>query len=209
MANTIKKTVTTTTKKEYENKIKDLEEKLSMIMSKLEDNKPKNEERSDDMNRWVKIIHLQQLAPSLTTHVQLSTRVIDFNRFGEERNLRFNEFEEIISKYKSFFDSDILCLSSVDADLADRYELKTEKDNAITSTVLKRISKLPLEELESLYNKCSKGQRVFLINVWCMNYYNNEDPSFRDKKKIDLLNELSNGSIENILLEVSSKTKKK
>lgn len=209
MANTSKKNTTTNTKKEYEDKIKFLEEQLSMVLNKLENNKPKNEETSDDMNRWVKIIHLQQLAPSLTTHVQLSTRVIDFNRFGEERNLRFNEFEEIISKYKSFFDSDILCLSSADADLADRYELKTEKDNAITSTVLKRISKLPLEELEHLYKKCSKGQRIFLINVWCMNYYNDEDNSFKDKKKIDLLNELSNGAIENILAEVSAKTKKK
>lgn len=205
MANTTKKT--NTKEKEYEERIRQLEEKLSSVLNSFE-NKPKNDAVANEMNRWVKIIHLQQLAPSLTTHIELSNRVIDFNGFGEERSLRFSEFEEIISKYKSFFDSDILCISSADSDLAERYELRTEKDQAITSAILKKISKITLEQLEDLYKKASAGQRTFLIRTWCMNYYEG-DASFADKKKIDLLNELSNGSMENVLNDIISKTKKK
>lgn len=193
--------------KQLEEEIKQLKEALSGVLNNIE-NKPKNDDTSNEMNRWVKIVHLQQLAQGLTTHVVLSNRTIDFNGFGEERSLRFSEFEEIISRYKSFFDSDILCVSSADSDLAKRYELKTEKDQMVNSETLKKLSKLSLDELEKLYKNASQGQKSFLTKTWCMRYYDG-DSSFADKKKVDLLNELSNGVLENILSEIVSKNKNK
>ena len=45
------------------------------------------------------LVHLVQLAPGLSTHIELSNTTIDMNAFGEERVLDRRQCEEIAGKY--------------------------------------------------------------------------------------------------------------
>ena len=49
------------------------------------------------------IVHLAQTDPQLGTTIHLSNTEIGMTEFGEERQLTIQQFEELLSKYRSWF----------------------------------------------------------------------------------------------------------
>jgi len=161
----------------------------------------------DDVNRWVKIIHLQEMAEGLTTNIKLSTRNLDFTFFGEDRDVRFTEFQEIVGKYKHYFADNIIALSTKDNDLVEKYRLPKAEDTILKASHLANLPYLSLEELETLYNSVADGHKRLITRRWAYGYYELKDPAYADKKKVDLLNELSGGALQNLLTELVEKRK--
>ena len=72
-------------------------------------------------DREVTVMHNMEMNGGLTTHIVLSSVTIDFRHVGEQRILTWQQFEECVSKYHSFFDKGILMLGPEDGELAERY----------------------------------------------------------------------------------------
>ena len=76
----------------------------------------------------VTVVHLVQRDSGLRTHIQLSNMTIDFRNFGEERVLPLMVFEELVGKYRSWFEKGILAPGPEAGDVARRYGLKVSTD---------------------------------------------------------------------------------
>lgn len=151
-----------------------------------------------DMNGWVDIVHLQQASSGGSTHIEIPSRTIDFYNFGEVRSIRYSEFQELIGKYKSWFDKNIIALSAKDSALALKEGLVTDDQIPLKRSQVESLMNLTLEELEKLYNSLSESHKRFITRSWAYGYYEIGD-GYKNGIKIELLNKLSNGAMENIL----------
>lgn len=157
---------------------------------------------------YVTIVHLLENYPDISTHIELTGCTIDFHTLGEERSLTWSQFEELAGKFKNLFDLDVIALSEEDSDLVARYNLKSLQDNTLNRFYLENLPNMRTEDLEDLYNKLSTTHKNFIIGYWQRKFLEG-DVRFKDRRKIELLNSLSNESMQNIILELNEESKRR
>lgn len=144
-------------------------------------------------DKEVIIVHNREMAAGLTTHIELNNLSIDFRTIGEQRILNWQQFEECVSKYRSFFLSGILSLGEDHEDLAERYGVpcvKSTDSYHITRKDLDKLPNLSSRELEDFINKLDKKDKEFIYSYWLGKCYTKE-PGFYDRAKVEMLGRLS------------------
>ena len=156
---------------------------------------------------YVTIVHLLENYPDISTHIELTGCTIDFHTLGEERSLTWSQFEDLAGKFKNLFDMDVIALSEEDSDLVTRYNLKTVQDNMLNRFYLENLPNMKTEDLEALYNKLSTMHKKFIIGYWQRKFFEG-DNRFRDRRKIEMLNALSNESMQSVVMELNEASKR-
>lgn len=179
-----------------------MQEFMKAMMANMNNKPAETNSAKDALFRYVTVIHLVDRAPGLSTHIELSNGVIlDFRTFGEEHTFTVQQAEELASKYRSWFDLGIFAFGADADDLAKRLNLKTVTQYSFAgSDFLCRLPELDLYQLKALWDKMGQGHREFLIEYFKRKILA-KDPSFDDIDKIELLNRLSNGGMEGVLLD--------
>lgn len=152
-------------------------------------------------DREVVIIHNQELNGDLTTHLELSNISVDFRQMGEERLLSWQQFEECVSKYRSFFEKKIILLGPGEEELSERYNLPflfTKKYHILTKQEIQSLPTLNPRDLEDLINSLSDEDQVTIFNLWLGKCYTKE-PGYYDRSKVEMLNRLSQGAFANLI----------
>lgn len=156
----------------------------------------------------VTLVHLVEREPGLRTHMKISNLVIDLTKFGEERVLTLQQAEEVISRYRRFFDAGIIALGADAKDVAKRYSLKDITEFNISSELISRLGTMSINELESFYNKLGDGHKKFIVEYWkrqCIK----KNPAFYDIYKLEALNRITDGAMEGTLLDFRVEENKK
>lgn len=138
----------------------------------------------------VRIVHLVERAPGLTTYIKLSTTEVIFRKFGEERTLSFQAFQELVGKYRKWFDMGIISIAAGYEDLAERYGLNTAKNYPMDSEFVKKLGDVSMYELENIFPKLPEAGKDFILSYWNRKIIEG-DPNFKDARKIETLNRLS------------------
>ena len=143
-------------------------------------------------DREVVLVHNREMMGGLTTHLVLPNLTIDFRKMGEERILTWQQFEQCVSRYRSFFERGILLLGEDEADLAERYSVPCVKNSntGISRKQLDKLGDMSVRELEDFFNGLSENDRAFLCSYWMGKCYTRE-PKFYDRSKIEALNRLA------------------
>lgn len=179
-----------------------MQEFMKVMMANMNNKPSETNNVKDALFRYVTVVHLVDRAPGLSTHIELSNGVIlDFRTFGEEHTFTVQQAEELASKYRSWFDLGIFAFGADADDLAKRLNLKTVTQYSFAgSDFLSRLPELDLYQLKALWDKMGQGHREFLIEYFKRKILA-KDPAFDDIDKIELLNRLSNGGMEGVLLD--------
>lgn len=155
----------------------------------------------------VTVVHLVQRDSGLRTHIQLSNMTIDFRNFGEERVLPLMVFEELVGKYRSWFEKGILAPGPEAGDVARRYGLKVSTDFGVNKELIQKIPYMSLIELEEFYESVGQAHRDFILEQFrrgCVN----KDPKYKDIHKLEMLNRISNGALDSVLLDITVERKR-
>lgn len=179
-----------------------MQEFMKVMMANMNNKPTETNSAKDALFRYVTVVHLVDRAPGLSTHIELSNGVIlDFRTFGEEHTFTVQQAEELASKYRSWFDLGIFAFGADADDLAKRLNLRTVTQYSFAgSDFLSRLPELDLYQLKELWDKMGQGHKEFLIEYFKRKILA-KDPSFDDIDKIELLNRLSNGGMEGVLLD--------
>lgn len=179
-----------------------MQEFMKVMMANMNNKPTETNSAKDALFRYVTVVHLVDRAPGLSTHIELSNGVIlDFRTFGEEHTFTVQQAEELASKYRSWFDLGIFAFGADADDLAKRLNLRTVTQYSFAgSDFLTRLPELDLYQLKELWDKMGQGHREFLIEYFKRKILS-KDPAFDDIDKIELLNRLSNGGMEGVLLD--------
>ena len=144
-------------------------------------------------DKEVVIVHNREIIGGGSTAIKLTGLVINFHKLGEERVLNWQQFEECVSKYRRFFDKEIILLSSDYQEIAERYSIpcvQRGSNKRFTRDELTKINTLDVHALEDYYNSLTKQDKDFLCSYWLGKCYE-KAPGFYDRYKIELLNRLS------------------
>lgn len=174
----------------YESKVEDKTERLLEYLTN---------KKSD---REVVIVHNRELIPGLTTHIELTGLTIDFRTLGEERVVSWQQFEECVSKYRKWFEEEIILLGNQNAELAENYNIpcvKRKGGMVVTRTDLAKLGDMDVRVLEDFYNSLTEEDKAFVCSYWLGKCYE-KDAKYYDRYKVELLNRLSRQQVfDNIL----------
>lgn len=160
-------------------------------------------QKVSSLDQEVTIVHLVERAPGLTTHISLSNLSIDMSRFGEERTLDRRQAEELAGKCSKLFEKGIICFGEGSEEVARRFALKsTNAYSYANSQFLGKLAVLNVVELEELYNKLCDGQKAFIIEYFKRKIIEN-DPNFKDIRKVEMLNRVSDGAMSGTILDLN------
>ena len=150
----------------------------------------------------VTIVHLKDYTgTNLKTHIELSNLIIDLRSFGEERTLTRQTFEELVGRYRGFFDRGTIAPGPDSGDVARKYGLKKITEMNIPDHFLERLAKMDCAELEDLYLKLGVGHRRFMLEYWRRKVAEGVS-AFKDAHKIETLNRVSDGKLDSVLLDM-------
>lgn len=157
-------------------------------------------------DKEIVIVHNRELLGGLSTAIQLTGLTINFHTLGEQRVLSWQQFEECVSKYRKWFDKEIILLAPEFADVAERYNvscLKREGHAVVTKGDLINIYKKSERELEDYMNSLTEADKDFICSYWLGKCYEN-DAKYRVRSKVELLNRISNkGVFDNLLAQMN------
>lgn len=191
------------TEKEGEEKQEFLEEDKTDKLIEILANRKQDKE--------VVIVHNREVIGGASTAIRLTGLSIDFKRMGEERVLTWQQFEECVSKYRRFFDKQIILLSSEYQEISERYSIPCVKRNnnrILTRQELMNVDKLDVHELEKLFLSLTSQDQGFLCSYWLGKCYEGK-AEFYDRYKIELLNRLSNShTFDNLLATMNNDFRK-
>lgn len=175
--------------------VKDKTEKLLEVLTNRKSDKE------------VTIVHNREMMGGLSTAIRLTGLSIDFHRLGEERVLSWQQFEECVSKYRRWFEKEIILLAPGNEEIAKRYSvpcLKRQNKNIITQEQLMTLGDYGIDKLENFYKTLSLQDQSFICSYWLGKCYE-KDPKYYDRYKIELLNRLSDNKIfDNVLTEMNN-----
>lgn len=157
-------------------------------------------------DKEVVIIHNRELIGGLSTAIQLTGLTINFHTLGEQRVLNWQQFEECVSKYRKWFDKEIILLAPEYTDVAERYNvpcMKRGNNNVVTKNDLATIYQKSERSLEDYMDSLTKADQDFICSYWLGKCYEN-DSRYRVRSKIELLNRISGkGIFDNLLAQMN------
>lgn len=156
----------------------------------------------------VKIIHLVERAPGLSTYMKLSNLEVKLTKFGEERYLFLQQFEEMVGKYRKWFDQGILSVAAGYEEIAERYGLKTAAEYPIDGEFIYKLGDISMAEIEMVYPKLPQAGKDFLLSYWNRKIIEG-DPNFKDRRKIETLNRLSDGAMDQTIRALTLENQRK
>ena len=201
-----------TTKVERSAREIELEEKLSKMMDAMEAMQAKynalvNAAPTVSITSPNNDVTLVYMSESLGI-IQATNLTLNCTRFGEEFVLSRTQFDEIVGKYRHWFDQGILAVSYRNTDVAAAKGLKTDKEYALDAATLRKIGSMTPEELEKLWNSTpTDAQKISIATYYKRKFIENIDSGFRDRAKIDLLNRLTDGGFSRESAELSGNYK--
>ena len=186
-----------------------LEDSIRSLMAQFAELKnnmvmPTAQNKGYDRNDEGTIVHLFDNAPGITTHIQLSNYAIDMGAFGETRTLTVQQFEELVGKYRSWFDRGIIAVGAGSEYYAKRNNLKMASESLIDSDFIRKLGTMPMSDVQDIYEKVCDGQKDFIVSYWKRKFIE-KVPEFRDLRKLQILNGFTNNSFEYEILELTAK----
>lgn len=165
---------------------------------------PVAQHKSYDRNDEITIVNLFDNAPGITTHIKLSNYTIDMSAVGETRTLTVQQFEELVGKYRSWFDRGVIAVGAGSEYYAKRNNLKMASDSLINSDFVRKLGTMSMSDVQDIYEKVCDGQKDFIVSYWKRKFIE-KAPEFRDLRKLQILNGFTNNAFEYEIMDLTSK----
>ena len=140
-------------------------------------------------------------------YAKISNMELNFNRYGEQFTLTRYQFDELVGKYRSWFDKGILAVSYNNLDAAVAKGIKTDADYNLDNKKLEKIGSMTCDQLETLWNETVNFEHRKSIVSFIKRKFIENVKEYRDRAKIDLMNRLTDGGFQRESDELSGRYK--
>lgn len=151
----------------------------------------------------ITIVNLVERNFPCTTHIELTNLVISMSHMGEERTLTMQQFEELISKYRSWFNKGIIAVMSGYEEVAHKYGIETTKKYPVKSDFIQSLGSVSMTQLEEVFPKLPIAGQESIVTYW-LRQARNGNAAFRDIRKLETLNRLSDGKLSQFIDELNA-----
>ena len=204
--NTIEEEVSETVDNSVEQENKALKETLSQyqniitqMQSTIANLKGMMKNSGPSMSAEVTLVYLSE---SLGV-VSIDGLTLNCSRYGEQFQVSRIQFDQIVGKYRKWFDDGILAVGDNCVDVAASKYIKTESEYVLNAKILNSIGKMSASELSKLWDKLTTQEERNSVVLHVKHKLIEGDPVYKDREKIDLLNRLTNGGFTREQIELS------
>lgn len=138
-------------------------------------------------------------------YAKISNMEFNFTRFGEQFMIPRYQFDELVGKYRSWFDRGIFAVSSEDVDVAVSKGIPTVDDFAVDYKKLSSIGNMSTSDIEKMWNECEKIEHKRSMVTFVKRKFIEGDAKYRNREKIDLFNRLTDGGFSREQDELSGR----
>ena len=184
---------------DYQSKINELEEIIRQLSAKLSaPSQPQNVVVNGQiMDKPCTLIHLWECVPSLPTTIYVNGNQFTFVNYGEKRKFRFADMQNIVSRYRDFFQRGVFTLGSDCDDFKDDFGVSV-MSIPMTKAQHQKLAVMPFEEFSDLIKSLNASQKTIIAKTWLKRCEEGQS-GYNNKQKIILLNEESGGMLEPLL----------
>lgn len=140
-------------------------------------------------------------------YASISNMELHFNQYGEEFILSRSQFDELVGKYRSWFNRGVLAVSSKNIDVAAAKGLPTDKEYNLSFRALNSIGTMSAAQLQKLWEDNPKQAQRDSIVSFVKRKFIEGDAAYMSRDKIDLLNRLTDGGFTREQDELSGRYK--
>ena len=180
--------------KELRNQLKEQKSQIDQIMEMLKTSAAQTAPTKTDneIPQDVTVVHLVQRARGLSTYIHLSNIDLVLTAFGEEVTVTPQQFDELAGKYRNLFETGVLAVGDKCEYYARRKKLKCAGAYYNNYNLFSELGRLSMSELESIYNQVEMPLKSSIAEYFKQRIVAN-DPAFKDIRKIEVMNRLTNG----------------
>jgi hypothetical protein len=189
--------------KDYDAIIADQNKKIAELMEKL--NNLTSGEKKAVVPQATDSVNLVYMSDSLG-HIETKNIAIDCTKFGESFVLSRSQFDEVVGKYRSWFDKGILAVGPENIDIAAKKGLRVSTEYDLDMKKLEALGKDTPEQIEKLWKDPSltSAQRLSICTFY-KKHFMQGDPGYKEIMKVSLLDKLTNGGFAREVAECSRK----
>ena len=177
---------------QYQNIITQMQSTIANLQGMMKNSGP-------SMSAEVTLVYLSE---SLGV-VSIDGLTLNCSRYGEQFQVSRIQFDQIVGKYRKWFDDGILAVGDNCVDVAAAKDIKTESEYVLNAKILNSIGKMSASELSKLWDKLTTPEERNSVVLHVKHKLIEGDPVYKDREKIDLLNRLTNGGFTREQIELS------
>lgn len=140
-------------------------------------------------------------------YAKVSNMEFNFNRYGEQFKVPRYQFDELVGKYRRWFDAGILAVAPEDYEVAAAKGISTTDDFVLDYKLLSSIGNMSAADIEKLWDNTKKAEHRRSIVTFVKKKFIENDPKYRNREKIDLFNRLTDGGFTREQDELSGRYK--
>lgn len=187
-------------KQENQELRKSISEMMNMFKSVIDNRQPVNV--TSKMDTPCSIIHLCECNPELPTSISVNGNTYYFTTFGERKTFRYQDLQNIISKYRSWFLRGVFALGE-DCEQF-RSEIPSDIVNInIPSNAMNNMVKMNIEDFEKFIKSFNKEQIVHIALTWTKRL-NKGLSGYKDLEKLKILNKNTSGLLRSYIEKLDS-----
>nr|DAQ20999.1 MAG TPA: hypothetical protein [Caudoviricetes sp.] len=177
---------------QYQNIITQMQSTIANLQGMMKNSGP-------SMSSEVTLVYLSE---SLGV-VSIDGLTLNCSRYGEQFQVSRIQFDQIVGKYRKWFDDGILAVGDNCVDVAAAKDIKTESEYVLNAKILNSIGKMTASELSKLWDKLTTPEERNSVVLHVKHKLIEGNPVYKDREKIDLLNRLTNGGFTREQIELS------
>lgn len=158
-----------------------------------------------DNERKIRIYHMQEMLGGTATVINLTNSKRRLKRMGELVTFNIGDFEELVGRYRSFFDRGILAVDAGDIDYAQLYDLPiydARMKKQYNSKVLKDVVNYNYDQLQEFFKNLSENNKRAFLSFWLGKVYDREEGYYNEEKMRWLNNFSGTETFSSILFEI-------
>ena len=140
-------------------------------------------------------------------YAKISNMEFNFNRYGEQFKVPRYQFDELVGKYRRWFDNGILAVAPEDYEVAAAKGISTTDEFVLDYKTLSSIGNMNVTAIEKLWEDTTKPEHRRSIVTFVKKKFIENDPKYRNREKIDLFNRLTDGGFTREQDELSGRYK--
>ena len=154
------------------------------------------------MDRPCTLIHLFECIPGLPSCIQINGIPFYFEKFGEKRIFRFADMQNIVSKYRDWFERGILALGADCSEFADDFGVPV-MEMPISPSLYNKLETIDNNEFEKLIKNMNYNQRCLIAKTW-VDRQERGMSGYENVEKIKILNKYTDNLLGNFLKDLFS-----
>lgn len=129
-------------------------------------------------------------------YAKVSNMEFNFTQYGEKYRVPIYVFDELVGKYRSWFNEGIFAVSADDLDIAVEKGIPTVDDFALSAQELNKLGNMSVDEIKALWEKTNKLEHRKSMASFVKRKFIEGDMKYRNREKIDLFNRLTDGGFK-------------